>query len=216
MLRTQTASARIPASTNRRAWWLRQLRQWHWISAAVSLLGMLMFAATGITLNHAAQIEAKPAVERKDHVLPGGLLSKLDTPGSGTRMVLPSPVAVWVAQEFGIDVADRAGDWSEDEVYISLPRPGGDAWLSIDRETGDVQYEVTDRGWISYLNDLHKGRNTGSAWSLFIDAFALSCVIFALTGLALLQLYAMNRPMTWPLVGAGCVLPILIAFFLIH
>ena len=46
--------------------------------------------------------------------------------------------------------------------------------------------------------------------------FALSCVIFALTGLALLQLYAMNRPMTWPLVGAGCVLPILIAFFLIH
>ena len=32
-----------PASSNRRAFWLLQLRQWHWISAAVSLLGTLLF-----------------------------------------------------------------------------------------------------------------------------------------------------------------------------
>lgn len=216
MLKRQSAAVRVPANPNRRAWWLRQLRQWHWISAAVSLLGILMFAATGITLNHAAQIEAKPAIELKDHVLPNALLTEIESAGTDTRMALPGPVAAWVTQEFGIDLSGRAGDWSEDEIYISLPRPGGDAWLSIDRETGDVQYEVTNRGWISYLNDLHKGRNTGSAWSLFIDVFAIACVIFALTGLALLQLYAMNRPMTWPLVGVGCALPILIAFFLIH
>ena len=43
-----------------RAFWLRQMRQWHWISAAVCLIGMLAFALTGITLNHAGQIEAKP------------------------------------------------------------------------------------------------------------------------------------------------------------
>ena len=40
------------ASVNaRRSFWLKQLHQWHWISAAVSLIGMILFAVTGITLN---------------------------------------------------------------------------------------------------------------------------------------------------------------------
>ena len=62
-----------PANSNRRAFWLRQLRQWHWISAAVSLLGTLLFAITGITLNHAGSIEAKPAVTVQEKVLPQAL-----------------------------------------------------------------------------------------------------------------------------------------------
>ena len=214
MLRVDTA--RAPTTANRRAYWLRQLRQWHWISAAISLVGTLMFAATGITLNHASQIEAKPAIELKEHTLPDLILREIETLDAEARDALPASLSAWFEQEFGIDVTRRVGEWSEEEIYVSLPRPGGDAWLSVDRKTGDVQYEITDRGWISYLNDLHKGRNTGFAWSLFIDVFAVACVIFALTGLALLQLYAMNRPMTWPLVGMGCVLPILIAFLLIH
>jgi uncharacterized protein len=216
MLQSASAAAPRSANGNRRAYWLRQLRQWHWISAAVSLLGTLMFAATGITLNHASQIESTPRIERQEHVLPEALKAELESVEAGDRAALPTPLAGWIAEAFGVDVGGRVGEWSDDEIYLSLPRPGGDAWLSVDRETGDVQYEVTDRGWVSYLNDLHKGRNTGFAWSLFIDVFAVACVIFALTGLALLQLYAMNRPMTWPLVGFGCVLPILIAFFLIH
>jgi len=44
-----------------------------------------------------------------------------------------------------------------------MPRPGGDAWLSIETDSGVLLYERTERGWISYLNDLHKGRNTGIA-----------------------------------------------------
>ena len=42
-----------------RAFWLRQMRQWHWISAAICLIGMLLFAVTGITLNHAGKIEVE-------------------------------------------------------------------------------------------------------------------------------------------------------------
>ena len=74
------------------------------------------------------------------------------------------------------------------EIYVALPRPGGDAWLSIDRESGEVRYERTNRGWISYLNDLHKGRNTGVAWSLFLDVFASPASCSASPGLVLLQL----------------------------
>ncbi len=45
----------------------------------------------------------------------------------------------------------------------ALPRPGGDAWLSVERDSGAISYEITDRGWIAYLNDLHKGRKPGTA-----------------------------------------------------
>ena len=75
---------------------------------------------------------------------------------------------------------------------MSLPRPGGDAWLAIDLDTGEARYEQTDRGWIAYLNDLHKGRHTGTAWSWFLDLFAVACVVFCVTGLVLLQLH--GRP----------------------
>jgi hypothetical protein len=97
-----------------------------------------------------------------------------------------------------------------------LPRPGGDAWLSLDRKTGEARYELTDRGWISYLNDLHKGRNTGAVWSLFLDLFAVACIVFCLTGLVLLQLLSHARPSTWPLVGLGLLIPALIAIAFIH
>ena len=48
-----------PASVSqRRAWWRKTLHNWHWISAALCLIGMIAFAVTGITLNHASQIPA--------------------------------------------------------------------------------------------------------------------------------------------------------------
>ena len=97
-----------------------------------------------------------------------------------------------------------------------MPGPGRDSWVSIDRASGVISSERTDRGWISYINDLHKGRNTGSAWFWFIDIFAGACIVFTLTGLLLLQLHARHRPSTWPLVGFGLAVPVVIALFFIH
>src|SRR3546814_10183324 len=66
------------------------------------------------------------------------------------------PISQWVEKEIGQSGAGEA-EWSADEVYLALPRPGGDGWVSIDRHSGEVSSEATSRGWISYLNDLHKG-----------------------------------------------------------
>ena len=109
-----------------------------------------------------------------------------------------------------------AGEWSADEIYLSLPRPGGDGWLSIDRASGEVEYEVTRRGAVAYLNDLHKGRNAGPVWGWFIDVFALACLVFSITGLFLLKFHAARRASTWPLVALGLVLPVLLALIFIH
>lgn len=194
--------------------WLGTLRQWHWISSALCLVGMLLFAVTGITLNHAAQIEAKPVVVERQAELPEALQAHLQAqpPASG----LPEALRQWIEGELSLDLSDRDAEWSDGELYIPLPRPGGDAWLSLDLASGELLYESTNRGWVSYLNDLHKGRNTGAAWSWFIDIFAVACVVFSLTGLLLLQRHAAGRPTTWPLVGAGLVIPVLLALLFIH
>ncbi|WP_443080850.1 PepSY-associated TM helix domain-containing protein [Thauera sp. 28] len=203
----------------RRAGWLRALHQWHWISSAVSLFGMLMFAITGITLNHAGAIESKPRIETRVEAMPTALVETLrlvaaSPPSAGQS--LPADAVAWVGHALDVRLPSGAAEWSEGEIYLALPRPGGDAWLRLDLEAGEAEYELTDRGWIAWLNDLHKGRNTGEAWRWFIDIFAVACVLFSLTGLLILQAHAANRPAVWPTVGFGVVLPVLLALLFIH
>jgi len=134
------------------------------------------------------------------------------------RPALPPALLEWLDRELDVDARGAAAkpEWSPDELYVSLPRPGGDAWLSIDLQSGELEYERTDRGWIAYLNDLHKGRHTGLAWSWFLDIFAVACLVFSLTGLVLLKMHAGNRAATWPMVGLGVVIPVVLALLFIH
>jgi len=204
-------------SSRRRAYWLKTLHQWHWISSALCLLGMLLFAITGLTLNNAGLIDASPQVTTRQAQLPAPLLGQLKAANTNAKhAAVPATVAQWLNDQLDTQVAGRNPEWSPDELYISLPRAGGDAWLSIDLADGAVEYERTDRGWISYLNDLHKGRHTGVAWSWFLDVFAVACLVFSLTGLVLLQMHAGQRAATWPMVGLGLVIPLVLALLFIH
>ena len=189
------------------------LRQWHWISSALCLVGMILFAFTGITLNHAADIKAEPVTVTLETELSATLLKTLSGRNDGP---LPLALRQWLLQEHNISVPSTAAEWQGDEVYLGMPRPGGDAWLSIETDSGVLLYERTERGWISYLNDLHKGRNTGLLWSWFIDIFSLLCLFFSLSGLWLLVRYARQRPSTWPLVALGVVIPLLIIILSVH
>jgi len=205
----------VSSSQQQRGFWLRTLHQWHWISSAVCLIGMLLFSITGITLNHAAKIEASPQVANRSVQLPAALRGNLGDRVDGNAP-LPAATADWLSAQLGAPIGRRPAEWSEEEIYLSMPSPGADAWMSIDRASGAVEFEHTDRGWISYLNDLHKGRNAGAAWSWFLDVFAIACLVFCITGLFLLQLHAKQRRMTWPYVGLGLIVPLLLALLFIH
>jgi len=210
------ARARAKKKAQARAALMRQMVQWHWISAAICLIGMLLFSITGITLNHAGQITGEPKTTNLEAVMPAAPLAAVAAaePKQGT---LPDAARDWLRAEMKVRAPkDAAIEWSEGEAYVGLPRPGGDAFLTIDTATGDVAYERTDRGWISYLNDLHKGRNTGPVWSWFIDIFAVGTIVFCVTGLVLLQLHSRARKSTWPLIGLGLIAPVLLAVLFIH
>lgn len=202
-----------------RAVWLKNLHRWHWISSALCLLGMLFFSITGITLNHSAQIEATPGVTRQKAMVPAPLRNELRQFGAshdGAKVALPPGAQRWLSATWSVDAGARSAEWSRDEVYVALPKAGGDAWVRIALEDGAAEYEVTERGAISWLNDVHKGRNTGAAWNWFIDLFAGTCLVFCLTGLLILKFHAANRPFTWPMVGLGILIPCVLALLFIH
>lgn len=186
----------------------------HWMSAAVCFAVLLLFTITGITLNHAAAIGANPIVSKHDATVPEALRAGLGA--EADQGSLSPELSQWIEREFGIAVARANAEWSEEELYLAAPGPGRDAWVSIDRTTGDAKAEFTDRGWVAYFNDLHKGRNTGLAWTIFIDITAAAFVFFSVTGLILLQIQARQRRSTWPLVADGTVLMLVLMIFFIH
>ena len=181
-------------------------------------MAMLLFSITGFTLNHAAQIEAKPQVTRLKASLPEPLRAQLAAYAgehADAAVPLPAELADWANIAFPGDVRGKRAEWSEEDAYVALPRPGGDAWLRIAAD-GSAEYERTERGWISWLNDMHKGRNTGAVWSWFIDIFALACLVFCITGFLILKYHAANRPSTWPVIGFGILLPAVLALLFVH
>lgn len=190
----------------------RTMHSWHWISAAICLAALLLFCITGITLNHANAIRVTPRVTKLEAQLPDSLQPLLA--GEHADAALPDELADWIEERFDIDLDDASVEWSPEELYVSAPGPGRDAWVMLDRASHVATAESTDRGWLAYFNDLHKGRNTGLGWIVFIDVVAAACVFFSLTGLALLWLQARQRTATWPLVslGVGSLVALMILF----
>lgn len=187
----------------------------HWISAAVCFAALMLFTITGITLNHASAIGSTPDVTTREATLPEVLRAELDAQAADEAPV-PAGVSDWIKREFGVAASAASVEWSDEELYLSAPGPGRDAWVSIDRASGAAKFESTSRGWVAYFNDLHKGRNTGLAWTIFIDVIAAACLFFSLTGLILLQIQARQRRSTWPLVIGGTILVLGIMIFFVH
>ncbi|WP_112308733.1 PepSY-associated TM helix domain-containing protein [Pseudogemmobacter bohemicus] len=164
--------------TRGRSFWLRQFRLWHWVSAAISLAGMFLFAVTGLTLNNAGLFASRPETVELTAMLPADLRAEIAAMPEETDAPVPAAIAGWAAEEFRVSLTGRPTETTPDEVYIAMPRPGGDAWMAIDRASGDVTWSVSDGGWLAWLNDLHKGRNAGPVWAWFIDLLAVACIIF--------------------------------------
>jgi hypothetical protein len=199
---------------------LKTLYQWHWISSALCLMGMLLFSITGITLNHASQIEATPRVTSQKAQIPVSVAATINAVSHTLRwqncaFTICRSTMVSKNQSISLSSSQEA-EWSLEEVYLPMPRAGGDAWLRFSLNDNLFEYELTDRGWISFANDLHKGRNTGVAWAWFIDVFAVACLLFSLTGLLILKFHAANRPLVWPIVGLGVLLPALLVILFVH
>src|SRR3546814_9507100 len=147
---------RPATSKSRKAFWLKQLHMWHWMSSAVSLIGLLLFAVTGFTLNHAADIEATPVVTEVAATMPPAMLARLKAAApAAEKAPLPPAVADWVEHSFPVKALGEA-EWSAAEVYLAAPRPGGEAWVASESATGEATCENHTRRTIIKQKESHQ------------------------------------------------------------
>ena len=174
-----TAGRRRSATTNR---WMRWL---HVYTSMISLLVVLFFGITGLTLNH-PQWTLGDAAERTTFT--GTLPADFD-PTSNDYLLSVS--------EYLRDQHDVGGSISEFGVSgtdgtLSYKAAGYAADVFFDTATGEYELVVNQQGFVGVMNDLHKGRDTSSSWSWVIDASAILLVVVSLTGLGI-QLFQRKR-----------------------
>jgi hypothetical protein len=160
----------------------------------VSFAILFFFAATGLTLNHQDWF--------------AGQQRTTEYKGSVDRAWVAKDVAQLqivehLRQAHGIKAA--LSDFRTDDAQLSInfKGPGYSADTFVDRATGSYQVTETRSGLAAVMNDLHKGRDTGRAWSWLIDAVAVFMTLVALSGLTLIFFLAKWRRPGLIMLGAG-------------
>ena len=82
----------------------------------------------------------------------------------------------------------------------------GEADTFIDRGSGQYELTITRQGLVAVLNDLHKGRDTGTVWAGIIDVSAGLMTLVSLTGLILIFFLQKRRMPGLIAIGIGAVL----------
>jgi uncharacterized protein len=182
---------------------LHSLLRWlHIYTSMVSLMVVLFFAATGVTLNHPDWL----AAERTDEV--SGTLPATWKTAKGIDWLV---VAEHLRAANGVHgtLADRREDDREGSLTFRAPGYSADAFIDV--QTGSYKLTTSYQGAIGVINDLHRGRDSGSAWAWLIDVAGVFLVFLSLTGLGLLFYLKKVRIKALAVMAAGAALVFVLA-----
>jgi hypothetical protein len=161
-----------------------------WLHIYLSLLGftaLAFFSATGLTLNHPTWFGAAPdrLEEHHGHMNTQWLSAGTSSTDDGF-VVDKLAVVEFLRSEHRLQGAVAEFRVDDAECLVTFKGPGYAADAFIDRGSGRYDLTISQHGAIAILNDLHKGRDSGRAWSLVIDLSALLMLVSSITGLVLL------------------------------
>lgn len=172
----------------------------HIYLSMVSFAIILFFAVTGLTLNHPDWFSG--AVKNR---LARGTLDK-------SLLAAPSQRALAQALTSREHLHGTVDDFRADdsEITLSFKAPGYSADATIDRQRGTYSVIEVRDGFVAVINDLHKGRDAGKAWSLLIDVSAILLTCVSLTGLVILWFIYRRRLSGLMICAAGFALCLLV------
>lgn len=183
--------------------WPRWIRWLHIYGSMLGLCATLLFAVTGLTLNHADWFESStPSVRTFDGTLPVALLQPDVDKLAVAERLREAHALRGMVTECAVDDAQCLVVWKG---------PGYSADATIERSDGRYRLEEARRGWMAVLDDLHKGRDSGPLWSMVIDASAVVLAFLSLTGLWLL-LYLKKRRRSGLWVALAGTMALVLAF----
>lgn len=187
------------------------MRWLHIYSSMLGLATLLFFSVTGLTLNHAAWfIDGAESRREATGIIEPSNLQVAGKSGDESIDKLAIVESLRAAHTLRGALADF--NISEEECVVTFKGPGYAADVFITRATGSYQLMETRYGLIAVLNDFHKGRDTGAAWSWVIDLSAGLCTLLSLTGLVLV-FYIRRRLIPGLLVGLGGLAALLIVAY---
>jgi len=202
---TTTKKKSSPKQTLQRN--IAMLSRWlHIYVSMVSFAIVFFFSVTGITLNHPDTFagELKNSQEK-------GKLNLQWVSSKDTNQINKLNIVEYLRKTHTIKAAVSEFRIDEGQCSVSFKGPGYAADAFINRENGSYDIMFIRAGVVGILNDLHKGRDTGSRWSWVIDISAGLMVIVSLTGM-ILMLYIKRKRVS----GLVLALVGLILFYLIY
>jgi uncharacterized protein len=174
-------SARYSLGTRIRKGTATVTRWLHIYLSMVSFAVVFFFAATGITLNHAEWFSHQVQTKHYRGIVPPSLLHE-----SSDQQ--PDKLGIVELLRNRHKIHGSVSDFrvENSQISISFKGPGYAADAFIDATNGSYDLAETSNGFVAIINDLHKGRDTGSVWSIVIDVSASLLVLVSLTGLVLI------------------------------
>lgn len=156
----------------------RLMRDWHGYLSAAAFLALLLFAVTGVLLNHPNLLPG-PGVPYEDSsvdLTPDQLAEAKASPDPGAFIIdIVEDSTKLVGRYEG---ANQAGP----DLFIRLEGLRGTADLTANMETGRVEVMVSRANAISVLNGLHRGELAGNVWRGVIDVIAGILIVMAILG----------------------------------
>jgi hypothetical protein len=186
---------------HRKPLWKRQamiLSRWLHIYLSMVSFGILFFfAVTGFTLNHADWFAKQQRTTQ--------IRAAMDPKYLG-KDVAKLEIVEHLRSVHGIHGAVKDFRVEDTDCTVAFKGPGYSADVLIDRATGRYELTETRLGFFAVINDLHKGRDSGSAWAVVIDVSAVLMTLVSLTGMLLIFFLQKKRFSGLLAAAAGIVL----------
>jgi uncharacterized protein len=182
--------------------WRLRLQGWvrwlHIYTSMLSLIVVLFFSLTGITLNHPDWLFGTEEVRTE---FTGRLPNNWRTGGVVDWFV----VAEHIRATHGVKGKAQDQQSTDTDASLRFAAPGYTADALMD-QSGKYTLRVSSQGWVAALNDFHRGRNSGAVWAVLIDVAGWFLVLISLTGLGLLFYLKKIRLNALVVMGLGGVL----------
>ena len=155
----------------------RHARYVHGWLSAFAFIALFFFSLTGLFLNNPQWFNSDAQEQVHTLKLPTELSEKLLQQENPSDAVL-----AYVRQQEQLIGHYKSSEVMDNEVMIRLESPAGstDIWAMLD--TGEVEITNKEATTVSLINDLHRGKNTSKAWSLFIDISSIVVLILSIAG----------------------------------
>jgi uncharacterized protein len=176
----------------------RWTRLIHVYTSMISLLVVLFFSVTGLTLNHPEwTLGFDPSRSTVSGTLPS------DWKSGDTIDWLVVSEHLRSANSVRGTLADKRADDAQGSISYKGPGYAADAFIDV--TTGSYELTVDRQGLVGIMNDLHKGRDTRTSWLWLIDVSAVLLIAISATGLVLQFFIRKRRRSAFISAGVGTI-----------